>query len=39
MSEEQAIQLLQALLSDSQTLQERLQQVHRVPGPVPEQDW
>ena len=39
MTEEQAIQLLQALLSDSQTLQEHLQRIHRVPGPVTGQDW
>jgi Ca-activated chloride channel family protein len=39
MTEEQAIQLLQALLSDSQTLRERLQQIHQVPAPAPAQDW
>jgi len=39
MTEEQALQLLQALLDDSQTLQERLQEIHQSPGPVPDQDW
>lgn len=39
MTEEQAIQLLQALLSDSQTLQEHLQEIHQAPGSVPDQDW
>jgi Ca-activated chloride channel family protein len=38
MTEEQATQLLRALLSDSQTLQERFQEMHQVPGPA-EQDW
>lgn len=39
MTEEQALQLLQALLDDSQTLQERLQEIHQSPGPRPDQDW
>ncbi|MCP4542344.1 MAG: tetratricopeptide repeat protein [Chloroflexi bacterium] len=39
MTEEQAIQLLQALLNESQTLQERLQEIHQAPGSAPEQDW
>jgi len=39
MTEEQALQLLQALLDDSQTLQERLQEIHQSPGPAPDQDW
>ena len=39
MTEEQAIQILQALLGDSQTLQERLQEIHQAPGPVSDQDW
>jgi tetratricopeptide (TPR) repeat protein len=39
LTEEQALQLLQALLSDSQTLQEYLQEIYQVPGPAPEQDW
>jgi Ca-activated chloride channel family protein len=39
MTEEQAIQLLQALLSDSQTLQERLQEIYQAPGAAPQQDW
>jgi Ca-activated chloride channel family protein len=39
MTEEQALQLLQALLGDSQTLQERLQEMHQVPGPAPAEDW
>jgi tetratricopeptide (TPR) repeat protein len=36
---EQALQLLQALTGESETLQERLQEIYRVPGPPPEQDW
>lgn len=36
---EAARQLLQALIDSSETLQERLQQIYRVPGPPPEQDW
>ena len=39
MTEEQAIQLLQALLGDSQTLQERLQEIYQAPGPASDQDW
>ena len=39
MTPEQAAQLLEALLADSETLQERLQAVRPVPGPDPEQDW
>ncbi len=39
MTEEQAIQILQALLGDSQTLQERLQEIHQAPGPASDQDW
>ncbi len=39
MTAEQAMQLLSALLSDSETLQERLQQIYQAPGPRPEQDW
>jgi len=38
MTEEQAMQLLQALLGDSQTLRERLREIHQVPGPVPAED-
>jgi Ca-activated chloride channel family protein len=39
MTAEQAARLLEALLADSETLQERLQAVRPVPGPDPEQDW
>jgi tetratricopeptide (TPR) repeat protein len=39
MTPEQALQLLQALVGASETLQERLQQIHRFPGPPPERDW
>jgi Ca-activated chloride channel family protein len=39
MTPEQAMQLLQALLGDSQTLQEKLQEIYRVPGPEPSEDW
>jgi Ca-activated chloride channel family protein len=39
MTEEQAEQLLRALLADSQTLQERLRDQQPQPGPPPEQDW
>jgi Ca-activated chloride channel family protein len=39
MTAEQATQLLRALLSDSDTLQERLQDTHHVSAPAPEQDW
>jgi len=39
MTPEEAVQLLQALLGDSETLQERLREIYIVPGPDPEQDW
>lgn len=39
MSEEQAMQLLQALLGDSETLQEKLQEIYGQPGPQPDEDW
>jgi Ca-activated chloride channel family protein len=39
LTEEQAVQLLRALLSGSQTLQEYLREIYQVPGPAPEQDW
>ncbi len=39
MTEEQAAQLLQALLGDSQTLQERLQEIYQAPGPTSGEDW
>jgi Ca-activated chloride channel family protein len=39
MTPEQALQLLDALIGDSETLQERLQEVYQVPGPPPEEDW
>ena len=39
MTEEQAAQLLKALLGDSRTLQEQLQQAHEAPDPPPQQDW
>lgn len=39
MTAEQAQQLLQALVGDSETLQERLQEVFGVPSPPPERDW
>lgn len=39
MTREQAMQLLQALVGESETLQERLQEVFRVPAPPPEEDW
>lgn len=39
MTVEQALQLLQAILSESETLQERLQQIYMAPGEEPEQDW
>jgi Ca-activated chloride channel family protein len=39
MTEEQAAQLLRALLGRSQTLQEYLQKVQPVAGPKPEEDW
>jgi len=39
MTREQARQLLQAIANDTQTLQERLQQIFVAPGGTPEQDW
>jgi len=36
---EQARQLLQAVAGNSETLQERLREIHQVPGPPPERDW
>jgi len=39
MTKEQAAQLLQALLGDSQTLRERLQEMYQAPGSAPAQDW
>jgi Ca-activated chloride channel family protein len=39
MTSEQAQQLLNALLQDSETLQERLRQNYVVPGPTPDEDW
>jgi len=39
MTEEQARRLLQALLGDSQTLQEHLQRTQPEPGSPPAQDW
>jgi len=39
MTPEQALQLLQALVGDSETLQERLQEKYRVPLPPAEEDW
>ncbi|MDF1514522.1 MAG: tetratricopeptide repeat protein [Anaerolineae bacterium] len=39
MTPEQAQQLLEALLSDSETLQEHLQQRFVAPGAPPEEDW
>jgi Ca-activated chloride channel family protein len=39
MTPEQALQLLQALAANSETLQERLQEIFRVPGPPPAEDW
>ncbi len=39
MTEEQARRLLQALLGDSQTLQEHLQRTQPAPGSSPAQDW
>ena len=39
MTPEEAMQLLQALLGDSETLRERLRELYIVPGPAPEQDW
>ena len=39
MTPEQALRLLQALLHNPETLQERLQEMHQAPGPAPQQDW
>jgi tetratricopeptide (TPR) repeat protein len=39
LTSEQARQLLQAVVGDSETLQERLQKIYPVPGPPPERDW
>lgn len=39
MTAEQAQQLLEALLGDSETLQEHLQQYFQTPGIAPEEDW
>ncbi|MFQ5612139.1 MAG: tetratricopeptide repeat protein [Anaerolineae bacterium] len=39
LSAEEAQQLLNSLLQDNQTLQERLQQRFAAPGPPPAQDW
>ncbi|MBN2004688.1 MAG: tetratricopeptide repeat protein [Anaerolineae bacterium] len=39
MTPDQAQQLLMALLGDSETLQEKLQEIHRVPGADPKEDW
>jgi len=39
MTPQQALQLLEALMSESETLQERLQQIYRAPGAPPEEDW
>ena len=39
LTQEQALQLIRALVQDAETLQERLQEVYKVPGPPPEQDW
>ena len=39
MTEEQAMRLLETVLADSETLQERLQQYRQFPGSEPEQDW
>ncbi|MBN1878116.1 MAG: tetratricopeptide repeat protein [Anaerolineae bacterium] len=39
MTEAQAMQLLQALLNESETLQEHLQEVHVSSGEPPEEDW
>lgn len=36
---EQALQLLHALVDDSETLQQRLGEIHMVPAPPPAQDW
>lgn len=39
MTPEQAVQLLQTLLSDSETLQEKLREIHQAPGVDPSEDW
>jgi Ca-activated chloride channel family protein len=39
MTQEQAQRLLQALTSGNETLQERLEEIYRVPVPPPQQDW
>ncbi len=39
MTPEQARQLLQAILGDSETLQERLQRMYQAPGGAPEEEW
>ena len=39
LTEEQAIQLLDAIEQGTETLQERLQQIYTVPGPPPTQDY
>lgn len=39
MTPEQAQQLLMALLGDSETLQEKLREVHQAPGAKPAEDW
>ena len=39
MTEEQALQLIEALVRDAETLQERLHDIYRVRGPLPDQDW
>ena len=39
MTAQQAAQLIQSLVGDSETLQERLQRMRQVPGVAPEQDW
>ncbi len=39
MTPEQAAQLLQTLLSDSETLQEKLREIHQAPGVDPSEDW
>ena len=39
MTPEQAQQLLQAILGDSETLQDRLQRMYQAPGGAPEEDW
>ena len=39
MTREQATRLLETVLAESETLQERLQQYRQFPGSEPEQDW